>query len=514
MSRLLPSVVAMQLHKKLGLPIEKEQRTKFQEVYKQGILKLIDHHGDDGGWGWWKNDQSSPYLTAYVLEGLYLLKEAGFSVDQAMIDGGLAWLKEHSETSFAAWDFERSTDDAYCLYVRTLYNDMPSPDAIRKHLAQCPKMSPEGRAYLTLAFHAAKDQAAARAAYDKLLEVANRSWEFTDWNHTEAMIKKLNRQGADYTYRFEGVETTALAMRAALAMEPKNEKLLSSIRRWILLQKDEQGWSNTKATAAVFLALLQDEISAAEGKSTNYTVSASAGNKTLGSFLFNKANQYSPEKVIDTALDGSEKEFSLVKNGKGRLYYSSLLTYERPIKPGQVVAGMSSPPDLAIERKFFRLQRFKDDSGVYTYQAVPIPESGVKAGETILMKVLIKSPLPVPYVMVSAALPAGAEVVSNQDSNELHSPEMPVLSDASGNVTPEAAVADDSAMQYWWTHQDILDDRMVFFVTNMPEGKNELKALLRMEMPGKFNVNPVRFEAMYTKKIRGYSGSDRITVNE
>ncbi len=75
LSRLVPSIVAFQLHKNLDMPISAEQKAKFAGVFKMGMQKLKDHHHADGGWGWWVDDESNMYLTSYVVEGLLLLNE-------------------------------------------------------------------------------------------------------------------------------------------------------------------------------------------------------------------------------------------------------------------------------------------------------------------------------------------------------------------------------------------------------------------------------------------------------
>ncbi len=501
MSRMMPSVVAMELHKKLGLPLDRGTQDLFKDIHHRCFLKLIEYQNDDGGWGWWGGDQSNPYLTAYVMEGLFLLQQAGYTVDQSMIDAGKKRLKDMAAASNGR-ERESLTDQAYVAYVSALWGDRLPSQALLKQLGNSVQSGPEGLSYLTMAFKRTGQNDAAKKVYEQLLGLANQNWEFTTWEHTAELITKLGeRQALDYTYRFTGVETTALAMQAVLSMEPENEKLLTSIRRWILFQHDENGWNNTKTTSRVFLALLDDELSAKKGKTTNFTASALVNGKTLASFVFNQANQYSKEQNMTVPLKGDEKEMVIKKFGPGRLYYSSLLSYQRRIKPGQTVVARSSPPDLSIERKFYRLEQYTDPkSKVEGVRAVEITDEGVKTGDTILMKLMINCPSTLPYVMVDAALPSGAEVQSEQPGMQ--------------QITSLEGGSDASMFSYWWTHQDILDDRIVFFASQIPAGKSQFQALLRMEMPGKFNVNPVTFEGMYSKNIRGYSAADQITVHE
>ena len=85
MSRLMPSVVAITLHKKLDLPIDKKQLDIFAKVYKRSMEKLTYYQHDDGGWGWWQTDDSNPFLTSLVLQGFYQLQQAGYTVQPVQI---------------------------------------------------------------------------------------------------------------------------------------------------------------------------------------------------------------------------------------------------------------------------------------------------------------------------------------------------------------------------------------------------------------------------------------------
>jgi uncharacterized protein YfaS (alpha-2-macroglobulin family) len=174
------------------------------------------------------------------------------------------------------------------------------------------------------------------------------------------------------------------------------------------------------------------------------------------------------------------------------------------LKPGDQVADKAMPQGLHLSRKFFRLvpSAMKSDGSIH-FRTEPINDGRINAGDTVLMKVYVESPISVPYVMLEAALPSGAEVVNNRDEEE--------------NTVGEdgqSSSYEGSWGYHWWTHEDVLDDRIVFFGTSLPAGKSEFHTLLRMEIPGKLNVDPVSMEGMYTKKVRAYSALDQLTVTE
>jgi uncharacterized protein YfaS (alpha-2-macroglobulin family) len=105
--------------------------------------------------------------------------------------------------------------------------------------------------------------------------------------------------------------------------------------------------------------------------------------------------------------------------------------------------------------------------------------------------------------MVECPLPSGAEVVQSNGAER-------AADDATDQQNQDPISGDWGRV--WWSHQDILDDKIVFFGTEIPEGKSEFHTLLRIELPGKVQVNPVRMEGMYSKLIRGYSQSAELTI--
>lgn len=516
LSRLVPSIVAFQLHKNLDMPISAEQKKKFAEIFKMGMKKLTDHHHGDGGWGWWVDDESNIYLTSYVVEGLLLLKECEYGVPGEMITTGRDWLKKNvvelnkqlhdPKVKIDAYDYrEKRIDLARALFALSLTGQKPDQkicDAMEKEVNS---LTPEALSYLTITLKNAKQDRQASVFYRRLLELSNESAEMIDWDHTIALAKKLMGSGlksyqAEYSYRFTGVESTALALRAVLAMEPNNEQRVESIKRWLMMQRGRDGWDNTKTTAEVFLVLLKDDLLNRTTKDTNFSMDALNGDSVLAQLKFDPKSRYTVDSKIKLPISFKENTITLKKDGPGKLYYNLLQTYFKRLKPGENTEADALPKGLKVSRKFFRLQSVKEAStGVIRFRTMPINGGQIKSGETVLMKVYIDTPVHVPYIMVESPLPSGAEVVESHKSEEM-------------DGQNGGAVVEGDWGTPWWTHQDVLDDRIVFFGTDMPAGKSEFHTLLRMELPGNVQLNPVTFEGMYTKSVRGYSMFDALHI--
>jgi len=523
MSRLIPSIVAMKLHKELGLPIDNAQSVRFAEVYKRSMAKLKDYQHGDGGWGWWQTDQSNLYLTSLVLEGFYQLKQVGYPVDAGQIKQGTAWLSKsckelctqltdknlvYYSQEYKVWqERELGMNLAKALYTMSLYNIKPPAKAVRYLIGQIGSLPPETLCYLSMTLKQTNDNRF-NQCYKQLLELANRKGDFVEWDHTKEMLERLGivarYRYSDYTYCYTGIETTALALKTVLTIEPENTKLIESIKRWLLLERDNNGWANTKTTAQVFLALMQEQLLFDKQISTNETLTISLANKLLKQLSFNIDNRLSAEEQIDLPQDA--QKISLNKTGSGRIYYNNLSTYTRLLKPGENIAASGSPEGLSLERSFYRLSPSTTTSdGKIHFTSEKITDHIVKAGETVLMKVKVDAPVRLPYVILEAYLPSGAEISEDKSKED--------------SIKTNNSKGDESDLEgdwgnSWWTHQDILDDRIVFFCTDLPQGKSEFSTLVRMEMPGKYQINPLKLEGMYAKNVRAYSSLDTLEVKE
>jgi alpha-2-macroglobulin len=578
LSKMVPSIVAMQLHKQLNLPIAPEQTKKFAEVQKESLEKLRGYHHGDGGWGWWANDNSNAYLTAHVVDGLSMLKATGYSAEGQMIESGLRYLaKACFDLQKQLADPKLEKDDKWSAYVVTteetdlakmLYtvsewgvtptqlNDIYNPPKVdptkvapvkvgtdkngkaitdgaakTKATKPAPKQKPvltfhseltpkilpkaesqppstckvrdwlvkniddlpeEALCYLILASKNLGDDASAQKAYKQLIKLSSTDASMMNWHATT------------YDYRFTNVEATALGLRAVLAMDPQNSERIEGIKQWLLLQRTKDGWENTKTTAEVFMALLIEEIQHKAQTPTEFQAKVVQDGQDLFNLAYDSTNMYGAEQKVKFQLTTKPSTMDLSKSGSGRLYWSTIVTYFRKLLPGDQTAGKGAPEGLSITRKFYRLVPLKDPAadGSIHFRSEEIVDHQIKAGETILMKTLVNSPIPLPYVKIESALPSGAEVVK-ADSRE---------SSVDREKDGSGAFGDWGWM--WWTHEDDLDDKIVYFGTSIPQGVSTFHTMMRMELPGKMEVLPTTLEGMYSDKIRGYSPLEELTVKE
>lgn len=520
MSRLMPSVVAVKMNKKLGVPLKKADLDKFKDVYSQAMDKLDGYQHADGGWGWWVDDQSNPYLTALVLEGYRMLEDTGNKIDPDRKKRGLQWLADacdkmqkqlqdplHKESWWQ--DSEAITDLAKAAYVQSLHGVKPAAKLVNWMSSETMinRLDPETLSYFTIAFKTSGYDDQARAMFNRLLFLANQSdssyGSLMNWDRTEDMYKKLMNSDSHhyyyyYSYRFTGAESSALALRACLAMEPEQRQRIEAIKSYILTERGKDGWGNTKTTAEVFKAFMEDELKRSESQACNFNSDLSIAGTSINKLSFDKPSMFAPEQVFKLNLKAGQPKPVLHKQGSGRLYWTCIVRYYKKFQPGQTASFPSTPTGLKIQREFVRVVAQYNANNDVTFKEEPITGK-IKAGETLLMKVKFDSPISVPYTLIEVPLPSGAEVVEDDRKEQ--------LANRSSN--------NGDYYNYWWfNHKDVMDDHIAYFTSTYHSGKSQLRTMIRMELPGKFQLNPISLEGMYTKNVSGYSQLSELEVVE
>ena len=87
MSSFLPNIIVSQTLKEFKSASIRNNEELKKKV-EQGRNRLYTLQHNDGGWGWWTNDKTDPFMTAYVVDGLTLAKQAGYEIDDERLARG------------------------------------------------------------------------------------------------------------------------------------------------------------------------------------------------------------------------------------------------------------------------------------------------------------------------------------------------------------------------------------------------------------------------------------------
>ena len=483
LSGFLPNLVVLRALNDLKLaPTERLQALDRQVT--DGLRRLYDYQHDEGGWGWWKTDQSSPFMTAYALYGLLEARQAGYKIDEWRLRNGARSLM----TLYAT--YPRAVPDlkVYMVYIlglaaradalppgREASEQFSLASSLDEAWAARDRMSAYGRALLLLALDGAKDGRGDELTKDIVARV-ERKGDLAWWvSATDPLLEDAGDTG---------VEATAFVVKALAARDPRHA-LLEPAVRWLLLNRNYGAyWSSTKQTAMVLLGLL-DYMRARGETAADTTVELFVNGESAGRHAFTAASLTSPDPVmVAVPARAGLNTIRLVTGGAGALYWSATAEYFDQSGPLERTGSRK----LALARTFLALTPIRK-SGRIVYRETPFTGTA-KPGDLLLVRLTAAGSTDWRYLMIEDPLPAGVETVQQRELYELEK---------------RQAFWDGSRREY-------RDDRVVFFQESFTAGRYEYVYLLKVTTPGTFRAMPARISAMYIPEASASSGAQTMTV--
>ena len=288
MSRFLPAVITRKTLKDLGLKpetvmgrifggIEQTTVTKthlkrpqdlrmLDEMTKQGLERLYNFQHQDGGWGWWKEGESDHFMTAYVVWGLVLARDAGIEIDTDRLNRAADYLDKELVEEEVNYDQQAWMLHALAVHHRASGKSEAAPfqsKAFDNLWANRDRLNAYTRALLALSAHSFGFADKAKTLIENLENGVK-----IDSTPDTSVVQQGAQSSADsviatahwgedgiyWRWSDGGVEATSFALRALLAIDPKN-KLVEPVTNWLIKNRRGAQWSNTRDTAITVLTL-------------------------------------------------------------------------------------------------------------------------------------------------------------------------------------------------------------------------------------------------------------------
>jgi alpha-2-macroglobulin len=463
MSRALPNTVVARAFSQLGVS-DPMMLENLEPLINASVQRLYGFQHGDGGWGWWTDDATHDYQTAWVIFGLTTTADAGYEVDQAVIDRGANWLLNHLDNM----DVRTRAFALYSLAISG-YGNAPLTLTTATQLDELDAFS---QAALALALEELGETAVARELVDDLAKSAKET--------SGGMVYWPGETSDGYYHQktmASDTRNTALALSAFVKIRPGHE-LEPGIVRYLMSQRKANGWGSTNETAFTILALTDHLLAAQEAageQNTAYTVSLNGQVVLTGTM----APDALSARLVLPADQMQVGENELLIEHEGKLYY-------------QVTSR------VYVEQEEIEAAGSVDVSRVYRDEETGRMVTAVTPNQLIQVKVTVNMPADASYVIVEDSLPGGLEA----------------LNENLGTTT--LAVAGDNR-PYWeqrgYNHKEIRDNRVSFFITDMAEGSHTFTYYARATHEGDFIAMPAEVYAMYDVSVWGRSASRPITVS-
>lgn len=464
MSRALPNAVVGRAFKELGV----ENLTLVVDLpplVRAGLQRLYGYQHNDGGWGWWFDDATDAYQTAWVVFGLAVAAEAGYEVDPQVIERGAQWLQRNLK------EMDMRTQ-AYALYSLAVagYGDL---EGSRRLADQVRELDAFSQAGLALALHTLGASDEANRILDLLAESAVTTGGQVYWPTAHEDGHYHDKTMSSST------RSTALVLDAFVRIRP-GHALEPGIVAWLMAHRRDSGWGSTNETSYAILALTDHILSLpATTGATSYAIELNGQQVAQGELGL--ADPAASLTIPAGQLAPGGNHLRIRQNGTGRLYY---LIQGRMYFASPAIAAAG---DVLVSR-------------TYTDPATGQPVESVAAGQLVRVSLTVRLPATAFFVILEDQLPGGLEALNE-----------------SLNTTSHEAVAYGEEPRYFWqeygyNNKEVRGDRVSFFITELPAGERTFSYLARATQSGRFTALPAEVYAMYDSSVWGRSASSILVV--
>ncbi len=462
LSSFLPNLVVRSAMKDLGAGGGVDDAA-LDKIIRAGVKRVLDFQNPKGGWGFWRGDDTDPFLTAYAVWALSLEASLrGAPVPNQAIRGA-----ELLSTMVSDEDSERPDLPAWRLHAIDAARGVNRQEIDRVWSTR-DKLSPQGLALLGIVLLRHQDAHAA--------EIASR---------LESLVRK-DAQGAHWISQrdlFEfwlsdvDVEPTAFVLRFLSRQNPSHP-LLSEAARWLAASRDNgEAWDTTKRTAFALYGLTE-YLKVSKELQPSFKLIARAAGKTVFERSFSASDVYAPPQHVEVPA-GVPVEIQ--KGGAGVAYVSlegtARLAGDHPEMP-------ESGSGFQIARELYRL--VPQPAGGRIVQHLEPLQGPVHVGETVMLRLTVSALKDQRYLVIEAPLPAGAEPIEHDEVYDI-SPQPPwwTMSWARRDLRDSHAIWYPWRI-YGWAWGDYGADRAGVY-----------SALIRFTNPGIYRLGAARVEAMY-----------------
>ena len=485
--RLLPNAVTARAITELNLD-QAQLLKELNDLVTADIKALQGLARSDGGWGWCYSPDSSPWLTAYGLLALIKADEAGYGVDQAVLDAAAGYVRRQLQNAARLDEPYRANRQAFFLYVLAEQGQDVVDEADALFDAQRGLLDPYAKAFLALAYEA---NAYAGENQATLLADLNDAVVFSatgaHWQDAEQDWNNLNSD----------VRGTAIVLDALARVQPDAPFAPQTVN-WLMVARTAVRWSTSHETAWNILALT-DWLAATQELQANYDWSLAVNTAAQADGFFSQANvtESVSESVPMAQLVAGDTNFLGFERGSGdgRLYYN---VYLNAYLPAESVSATSR--GVTVQRAYY-------DAACDPQTETCLPINSIAAGERVRVELTIIAPNDLVYAVVRDPLPAGAEGID------------PTLETNSATMSSSFNRTDqNNAYGYWgWWYFNRIeyrDEQVRFYADFLPAGTYQYTYFLQANIPGSYQVMPTVAQEDYFPEVFGRTNGMLFTITE
>ncbi|TWT29969.1 alpha-2-macroglobulin family protein [Blastopirellula retiformator] len=471
-----------------------------RKMVTDGVQRLTDMQNSDGGWGWFSgyNERSYPHTTGVVVHGLQVAQANDVAIVPNVLNSGLDWLTSYQAaevTKLQNADGDKKprkqkADNTDAFVYMILVDAGRENRAMRDFLYRDrTSLSVYAKAMYALGLHKMQDA-------DKLamLERNLQQYLVTDLENETAYLK-MPEDNYWWNWYGDPIEANAYYLKLLTKTDPNGKTAPRMVKYLLNNRKHATYWKSTRDTS-LCIEVMADYLRATGELKPEMTVEIWVDGQKKETTEFTKENLFTVDNTFELVgknVTGGDHKIEIRRQGEGAVYFNAYLT-NFTLEDFITKAGL----EVKVQRRFYKLVpeekevKVAGDRGqaidqkVEKYRREPL-ETGAQlvSGDLVEIELVLESKNDYEYVMFEDQKAAGFEAVdlrSGYDGNSLGA------------------------------YKELRDDRVTFFVRQLPRGRHSLTYKLRAEIPGKFSALPAIAEAMYAPELVGNSDEMKISI--
>jgi uncharacterized protein YfaS (alpha-2-macroglobulin family) len=493
-SRFLPNVLTYRALKDLGIS-DPELEARLPGLVQEGLDKLYSQQHADGGWGWWWDSESNPYLTAYVVFALVKARQADFAVRSDVLDRGVTFLKGALVAARDLGSYREANRQAWMLYILAEAGETRTASEYTDDLYdRRERLSHYGRAFLALTLHLIDEND--RRIQTLLSDIQNAAILSATGAHWEE---------SDYDWWAMNTDTrsTAVILDALARLDPENA-LIPNVVRWLMVARQDGIWETTQETAWALISLTDWMAVTGELRGQyDYGVWLNDSSLAQGSVTPDTVDEPVRLQVaVANLLADVGNRLTIGRGaGEGRLYYTAHLKVYLPVEEIE-----------PLNRGVIVTRQYSDPACADGIQCAEVESAQV--GDVVQVRLTIIAPHDLYYVVVEDPIPAGAEPIDTSLATTSLTEQTPGLYGPSVDVEERSIERPYWWWWQWYSRSEMRDDKAVLFADYLPAGTYEYTYTFRATLPGEYRVIPTTAHEFYFPEVFGRGDGRLFTITE
>ncbi len=445
---------------------------KTVEYINAGVKAILAMQRSSGGFSYWPSNSSTvyPWLNAYALLVLSRLKRSGIPIPTQALSRVVEYLRPYGYP-VSSWQIRRHYLERAMVVWALAEHGVSNHNTILQLAKNRQNQSLFSRAIVL----GLLGRLPATGERDKLVKEMLREVTSAIMVKADMAYVQDTYTPGYYSYMDSNGRSAAVILMALLKVAP-DHPLIVRLVRWFLRGRPRGQFRNTQEAGWGLLAMMeyarQKEKTVPDfqagvwlGRHRLFTT-AFSGRTTRPTLVTLPMSRLHP-------LLGKRSPLTIAKRGAGRLYYTARLRY--------------SPKNLPTEAK---AQGFNVSKTVRVLGAdgkTRPAGTPMSSGDTVWVQVTVRTRVKRDFVVIDDPLPAGMEAIDTSYVNSTATLDSRALVESSRH-----------------DHRELRDDRVVWFIDNLPRGTHIFRYLARVSSVGTFRSPPVHAEEMYNPERYGH----------